>query len=186
MKIAERIVMILIVLALIGGVAWIYFSVQHKQQSIKDAVARGEYEIPLKATSTIVAAENWREIYPNTVPLRIGSTTVLASVADTIASRITGLSNTPFLPDNVVKLFVFGVEGKHPIWMKDMNYAIDILWVTKDGKIVHTEENVSPDTYPKDFSSPVLAWYVIEANTGFVAANTIKLGDEVVLVTATE
>lgn len=186
MKIAERIIMILIVFALAGGAAWIYFSVKNKQQDVRDAVARGEFQIPLATTTEIVSPENWREIYPNVVPLTIGDVPVFASVADDIASRIKGLSDTPFLPDNVVKLFVFGSDGNHSIWMKDMNYAIDILWITNEGKIVHIEENISPDTYPESFSSPTLAWYVIEANAGFVSTNGIELGDEVVLITTTE
>ncbi len=178
--------MILIVFALAGGVAWIYFSVKHKQQDVRDAVARGEFQIPLASSTNDVSPENWQEIYPNVVPLTIGNVPVFASVADDIASRIKGLSDTPFLPDNVVKLFVFGADGNHSIWMKDMNYAIDILWITKEGKIVHIENSVSPDTYPESFSSPTLAWYVVEANAGFVVANGIKLGDEVVSVTPVE
>lgn len=45
MKLVERIVMVLLLLVLIGGAAWLYFSVTNKQQAIRDAVARGEYEI---------------------------------------------------------------------------------------------------------------------------------------------
>ena len=104
-----------------------------------------------------------------------------ASVADTLPERIQGLSNTPFLPKDVIKLFVFEAYGEHSIWMKDMNYSLDIIWVDREGKIVHIEENISPDTYPESFSSPVPAWFVVEANAGFVANNAISVGDEVVV-----
>jgi uncharacterized membrane protein (UPF0127 family) len=90
------------------------------------------------------------------------------------------------LPEHVVKLFVFGVPGNHSIWMKDMNYPLDILWVAEEGEIVHIEENVSPDSFPESFSSPTPAWFVVEANAGFVASNTIAIGDEVVLPVDTE
>jgi uncharacterized membrane protein (UPF0127 family) len=119
----------------------------------------------------------WRRYYPVTTPIQIATTTVLASVAETVPERIRGLSNTPYLPDNVVKLFVFGTEGAHSIWMKDMQYPLDIMWASRDGTLVHIVENVSPDTYPESFSSPVPAWYVIEANAGFVAEHEIDLGD---------
>jgi uncharacterized membrane protein (UPF0127 family) len=62
-----------------------------------------------------------------------------------------------------------------------MNYSLDIMWATQAGDIVHIEENVSPETYPKSFSSPVPAWYVVEANAGFVERHKIVLGDKVVL-----
>jgi uncharacterized membrane protein (UPF0127 family) len=180
MKITERIIMVLLILVLIGGGAWIYFSVQHKQQEVRDAVARGEYEIPLEDNKEEVS-DDWQTYYPEVVPIIIGSTTVQASVADSMPERIKGLSNTPYLPEGVVKLFAFGTLGEHSIWMKDMKYAIDIIWVSKEGSIVHIKENVSPETFPESFASPKPAWYVIEANAGFVASTSLKVGDEVVV-----
>lgn len=199
MKIVERIVMVLIVLMLSGGGTWLYFSIKHEQQKVRQAVASGEYQIPnptQKQTSLEISAptteaesessaeteasqSNWREYYPTLVPIKIGETAVLASIADSLPERIKGLSSTPFLPEGVVKLFAFGAEGEHSIWMKDMNYSLDIIWVAKEGEIVHIEENVAPDTYPQSFSSLVPAYYVIEANAGFIASSSLSLGDEV-------
>ena len=183
MKIAERIVMVLIVLSMLGGGLWLYSSVKTKQEDLRASVSRGEYEKTIEPENKIADTkeEDWKEIYPNTVSLFIGSVPVEASVADSITERIKGLSGTPFLPSNVIKLFVFGTAGEHSIWMKEMNYPLDIIWVNKDGEIVHIEEQVSPDTYPDSFSSPSPAWYVIEAKAGFVSANEIHLGDKVTL-----
>jgi len=188
MKIAERIVMVLIFFCLVGGGAWIYFAVQYEQQEVREAVARGEYEIPEEADPVTPDPADWREIYPATVPITIKDVPVQASVADSLPERIKGLSNTPFLPPHVVKLFSFGVAGTHSIWMKDMNYPLDIMWLSEEGVIVHIEEQVSPDTYSREnprasqsFGSPEPAWYVIEASAGFVASNTIAVGDKVVL-----
>jgi uncharacterized membrane protein (UPF0127 family) len=182
MKWAERIVMVLLVGVFVGGGVWGYFAVQKERAEVRESVARGEYQIPDTAdTETEIESENWRTIYPNTVPLTIGSVVVQASVADTLSKRIKGLSETPYLPDEVVKLFAFGVAGTHSIWMKDMNYALDIIWTAAGGEIVHIEENVSPDTFPTPFSSPTPAWYVVEANAGFVEQNQIVIGDEVVI-----
>jgi uncharacterized membrane protein (UPF0127 family) len=176
MKIAERVVLVAIVLVLLGGAVWFYFAYQHNRAELREAVARGDFEIP---TEEAPVDEDWRQYYPELVPLSIGSTTVKASVADSLPERIQGLSNTPYLPEGIVKLFAFGAEGEHSIWMKDMNYDLDIIWVSKAGSIVHIEENVSPATFPESFSSPKPAWYVIEANAGFVASSSIKRGDSV-------
>lgn len=181
MKIAERIVMISLVLVLIGGFMWLYLGVQSSQQAVKDAVARGEFETLIEENASEIAPSDWRAIYPVTVPISIGEASALASIADSLSERINGLSDTPFLPDNVVKLFAFGATGTHSIWMQNMNYPLDIIWVTQGGEIVHIEENVPTDSYPNSFSSPKPAWFVIEANAGFVASNTIAVGDEVVL-----
>jgi uncharacterized membrane protein (UPF0127 family) len=187
MKNAERIVMVLLLLVLGGGAAWGYFAVQDKRADYRERVANGEFEIreeevgSLGVTASTTDQSNWQAIYPNTVPMMVGNVAVQASVADTLSSRIKGLSDTPYLPDNVVKLFAFGVAGSHSIWMKDMQYALDIIWVDQHGAIIHFEEAVSPASFPKSFGSPTPAWFVIEANTGFVAANDIKIGDEVII-----
>lgn len=173
--------MILIVLCLFGGGIWIYFAVQYEQKEVREAVARGEYE-QKPADPMLVAEEDWRLIYPNTVPLKIGATDVEASISDDLPERIKGLSDTPFLPSNVVKLFVFGAYGNHAIWMKDMNYALDIIWLNKEGVIVHIEENVTPESFPKSFESREPAWYVVEANAGFVASSSVIVGDTVTLI----
>lgn len=198
LKISERIVMVILLLVLIGGAAWLYFSYNYEQASVRDAVARGEYEIPKKEGGagesevettydgqkkdiSVIVNEDWRKYYPNLVKILIGSTTVQASVADSLPERIKGLSDTPSLPEGIVKLFAFGAEGEHSIWMKDMNYAIDIIWVAKSGQIVYIKENVAPETYPNSFASPKPAWYVIETPAGFVEKSGIKVGDEVVV-----
>lgn len=181
MKTAERVVMVALLVALFGGVAWIYFAVQYNQAELRQAVADGKFEIPIEDTTVSTTSDHsgWRTYYPVTVPIVIGSTTMKASVAENLPDRIKGLSNTPYLPEDVVKLFVFGTEGAHSIWMKDMLYALDIIWVTKEGEIVHIEENVLPETYPESFRSPTPAWYVIEANAGFSEKAGISTGDQV-------
>lgn len=190
MKNAERIVIVAIVLVLAGAGAWGYYAVQDKRTDYRARVANGEFEIRPDEQSLTGSAvtnsdqSNWRSIYPNTVPIMIGSVAVQASIADTMSSRIKGLSDTPYLPANVVKLFAFGVAGSHSIWMKDMLYPLDIIWAVEDGTIVHIEENVSPDSFPTSFASPTPAWFVIEANAGFVANEQISLGDKIVLPVA--
>lgn len=120
-------------------------------------------------------------LYPNTKPITIGSVTVQASIAQSWVDRIKGLSDTPYLPDDIVKLFLFESSALHGIWMKDMNYDIDIIWVDEALSIVHIEKDVSPDTYPTSFIPDVPARYVIETAAGFVTTHAIKKGDRVVL-----
>ena len=179
MKIVERIVMVALLLGFLAAIAYVVFFIKKHDREIRAGVERGDYEIREETATT--SPENWRVLYPELVPVTIGSTSAQAAVADSIPERIKGLSDTPYLTQGVVKLFAFGAEGEHSIWMKNMNYSIDIIWVAEEGDIVHIEENVSPDTYPDSFKSPTPAWYVIETNAGFVASSSIKIGDEVVI-----
>lgn len=114
--------------------------------------------------------------YTPLIPLTLGSTTVQASVASTPETRQQGLSDTPYLPTEIVKLFIFDTAEPWSIWMKDMNYPIDILWLDESKRVVHIEQGVAPDTYPTTFLPPVPALYVIETKNGYTAASNITVG----------
>lgn len=111
----------------------------------------------------------------------LGSVALSVTVADTDPTRIQGLSGVTKLKDLEGKLFIFDGDHKYGIWMKDMLFPIDIIWVNKNLQIVHIEENVGPDTYPKQFYPPVDARFVVEVNAHFVSSLKIKEGDRLTL-----
>lgn len=100
-------------------------------------------------------------------------------LADTLQKRILGLSGKDSLPSDTVLLFSFQEDSDCGIWMKDMKFSIDAVWFDSDFKVIHLEENISPDTYPQVFSPSSSCRYFIEANAGFIKANDINVGDEV-------
>ncbi len=106
----------------------------------------------------------------NTTPLKI-------EVARTPFERRTGLSNREMLPQDTGLWFVFDTPDTHGIWMKDMKFAIDIVWVDSTLTIVHIEEDVAPESYPKVFEPPTMATYVLEVNRGVASALGMKVGD---------
>lgn len=65
------------------------------------------------------------------------------------------------------------------IWMKDMSIDIDIMWLDDDKKIIHIEQQISPNTYPKSYRNPpgTAARYVIEVPAGTVAKHHLKPGN---------
>lgn len=122
----------------------------------------------------------WKFADQDTVTIFVGDQSFTVSVADTPEERRQGLSGTEQLPEFVGKLFIFDEDERHGIWMKDMNYAIDILWFSADRQIVHIEENVQPDTYTDSrtiFRSPEPARYVLEVVAGTVDALNIVYSD---------
>ena len=125
--------------------------------------------------------DHWEVIYPGSQKMKIKDLIVDASVAKTWPERIRGLSGTPYLPDNLVKLFIFDTPAFHSIWMKDMLYPIDIMWVNADNNIIHIEEEEMPESYPSMFVPETPALYVIEAAAGFVSTNKIEIGDKIIL-----
>lgn len=90
------------------------------------------------------------------------------SLAKTEAERQQGLSGTPPLAQNTGKFFVFDTPGMYGFWMKDMNYAIDIIWFDSDLKIVGMAKNATPSSYPNVFYPNKNALYVLEIGAGNV------------------
>lgn len=85
--------------------------------------------------------------------------------ADTNQTRIKGLSGRENLPPRTGMLFVFERPAEQCIWMKDMSFSLDIIWLDEAKKITKIEQNVSPDTYPATFCADETK-YVIELNSG--------------------
>ena len=63
--------------------------------------------------------------------------------------------------------------------MKDMKFAIDMVWIASDEAVVGMFTNVAPDTYPKSFAPDGVARYVLELPAGYVAAHGVKVEDAV-------
>ena len=78
-------------------------------------------------------------------------------------------------------LLVFRREGTYSIWMKNMRFPIDILWLDSEKRIVHLETNVPPCT--KDpcpsYSSSNPALFVLELKAGSVDKHLLKLYDKI-------
>lgn len=112
----------------------------------------------------------------------IGETSVTVDIADNDLKRIQGLSGISSIPKNHGMFFIFDYSDYHGIWMKDMNFSLDILWLNEYSEVIHIEKNVSPSTFPNVFKPDDAARYVLEFNAGFVSENGIKLGDKFVLL----
>lgn len=101
------------------------------------------------------------------------------ALADDVDERAQGLSLVKHMNKNQGMLFVFEEAGIYKFWMKDMQFPLDIIWFDAHGVVVHVEENLSPETYPKSFGPDSNALYVLEMNVGFVDEYNVQLGQKV-------
>ncbi|XKT75141.1 MAG: DUF192 domain-containing protein [Patescibacteria group bacterium UBA2103] len=99
--------------------------------------------------------------YVNNTPLKV-------AIANTPETRAKGLSGLESLPQSHGLLFVFDENEKYGIWMKGMNFPIDIMWLNEDFRVVYYKANVPTSSYPKIFYPPTNARYVLETNAGFI------------------
>lgn len=135
------------------------------------------YQNHWPALSLYLFGEQEQTIFINDVSLTV-------TIADEHEERVLGLSGTQDLGDTEGKLFVFDQEDYYAIWMKDMLFPIDIVWVNDDLKVVHIEENVSPDTFPASYRPAEPARFVIETNAFFVDTYKLSVGDRVTIPAA--
>lgn len=113
--------------------------------------------------------------------VEIGNAAVLAEVARDPATRALGLSGRDSLSEYGGMLFLFETPGLPAIWMKDMKFPIDIVWLRKNS-VVDVEENVPPpiggmsDVLLPVYKPDTQADMVLEIPAGFAAKNRIVIG----------
>jgi uncharacterized membrane protein (UPF0127 family) len=109
--------------------------------------------------------------------LTIKETEISVDLAITKEEQIKGLSGRKALPSGTGMLFIYNQPRKVSIWMKDMNFPIDIIWIDDKKQVSYFKKSVSPDTYPESFAPNVPVRYVLEVPAGFVEENYIQIGD---------
>ncbi len=113
-------------------------------------------------------------------PVQVCSTEVCvdADVVSNAGALMRGLQGKDGLAPNRGMLFVFPKEELYRFWMKDMKFALDILWLDGKGTIVDLREHVPPcAAQPCPVYAPVHeARYVLEVNQGFIRAHGWKRG----------
>ena len=119
------------------------------------------------------------ESKPEEVEVFIGDSIVYAELAKTEEERRIGLSRHAQLKKMEGLLMVYNSAGRYGIWMKEMSFPIDIIWISEDQRIVDFKEDASPESYPEIFRPEYPARYVLEVNSGFVERFNIDRGDKV-------
>lgn len=109
-----------------------------------------------------------------TVAAHIDGQSFLLEVADDPVSRAKGLGGRTGLNNGEGMLFVFDTPDIECFWMKDVSFAIDILWFDNNKRLVHMIDRLSPDTYPNSFCPPVMAQYVVELPAGTAAEHGFR------------
>lgn len=121
---------------------------------------------------------------PKEDTLKIGNTKIPVEIADTEEKQIKGLSSRDSLDPNSGMFFVYDNSSVRSVWMKDMNFGIDVIWI-REGNVVKIDEGI----YPQGLGQPMVSSEesvdsFLEVNTGFVRDNQLKIGDSVTLLSS--
>ncbi|MEK7603144.1 MAG: DUF192 domain-containing protein [Patescibacteria group bacterium] len=101
--------------------------------------------------------------------------------AKTVADQQKGLGGRECIAPDQAMLFELGVSGKNCFWMKNMRFSIDIIWLDSENRVVHLEQNVNPNTFPKTFCPKSDAVKVLEIQAGQAKNLNIELGGKLSL-----
>jgi uncharacterized membrane protein (UPF0127 family) len=82
-------------------------------------------------------------------------------------------------------LFLFEDTDRHSFWMKDCKVALDIVWLDASLRVVWTAVDRAPCPAVGECPSiapPYPARYVVEFAAGTVAAESLRTGDTLVVL----
>ena len=104
---------------------------------------------------------------------------VTAELAITPEERARGLMFRKNMGFDQGMLFIFNEEGLYSFWMKNMVIPLDFIWLDRDKRIVHMEENVPPcEQEPcPTYSSKVPALFFLELKAGSIENRKLKILD---------
>lgn len=82
-------------------------------------------------------------------------------------------------------LFIFPKADRYGIWMKEMKFPIDIIWIQGD-RILGFTENAVPEPGTRDrelaiYYPPAVIDKVLEVNAGLVGRFGLKVGGVIVI-----
>jgi hypothetical protein len=93
-------------------------------------------------TAAATCAIDRREL--PTMQLETPGGTIVVEIADTPAARSAGLSNREGLDGVAGLLLKWDMPGRHPIWVAEMQFALDLAWLDPNGRVVAVLANVPP------------------------------------------
>lgn len=120
--------------------------------------------------------------------LRIGKgsrATINVEVVISPKAIVQGLSGRPPLSAGNGMLFIFPEIAKKSMWMPDMKFALDIIWLDENMGIVHITKDCEPcvsrDACPS-YSSKYKVKYAIELKAGDADAYGFEVGKTLFVV----
>jgi len=104
-------------------------------------------------------------------------------IAQTPEEKRKGLMGRDKLAEDKGMLFAYEEENIYSFWMKNMKFALDIIWIDSNATVIHIAENVPPcqEGNCQSYRPERKATYILEINAGLASKYGIKTGDAVIL-----
>ena len=107
---------------------------------------------------------------------------IKAEIADTQEKMERGLMFRKHLGENKGMFFTFKDEGTYAFWMKNTLIPLDIIFISKDFKIMEIVRAEPCEEEPcKTYQTASYSKYILEVSGNFTARNGIDIGDTVII-----
>lgn len=124
-------------------------------------------------------ASRCTETYRQDNELKISGQIIPVQTATSATEQSLGLGGRKCIGERQGMLFVFDKSGYYPFWMKDMKFAIDIIWIDSRNNVVDIQQNVQPSSYPRTYVNQSPAKKVLEMPAGSVRTMNIISGTHI-------
>jgi uncharacterized membrane protein (UPF0127 family) len=130
---------------------------------------------------TVIGLQFWKYNWP-TATIKLDDEVMNVLVADTNYRQKKGLGGRESLGKYDGMLFIIYPPHRAPIVMRDMKFAIDIIWL-KNGKVVDIKKNIKPEPNKTEeeltkYKPEKDANAILEVSSGWVNEHNIKIGDK--------
>lgn len=102
-------------------------------------------------------------------------------VAETPNQQAKGLMYRQSLGEKEGMLFVFSKPDLHGMWMKNMNFSLDMIWLNSSYEITEMRENIAPcqSINCSSYGTVSASMYVLEFPAGTIKKIGLKIGDKI-------
>jgi hypothetical protein len=120
-----------------------------------------------------------------TIEVQFDGRRMIVEVADDPEERRQGLSDREAVALDAGMLFVWDSVAVYTLWMKNMRFPLDFVWIDEQRRVVNVTADVPHQSGASDaelirYSSGVDVLYAIELNAGAAERLGIEAGDVLV------
>ena len=120
--------------------------------------------------------------------VRIDENVITVEIADTAAERQRWLTfRQDRLANDTALLLKYDEPDLHQVWMLNIEYNLDLVWLDSDGNVVYMIENAPPcqnvvETVSCTYKTTSRSLYVMAGTAGFIDAHGISNGSKMTII----
>ena len=120
--------------------------------------------------------------------VKIDDNVITVEIADTSAERQRWLTfRQDRLANDTALLLKYEESDLHQVWMLNIEYNLDLIWMDKEGNVVYLIKDAPPcqnvvETVSCTYKTTSRSLYVMASNAGFIDAQGITIGSKMTII----